>query len=145
MINSMAKKKCFILLLLSLTFIVFGCSSRSDRNFSQTIAKTSAYIQDEMSRNKIVGMSIALVHDGRIVWAEGFGSADKEKGIPAKSNTVYMIGSTSKTLTTAALLNLYDRGLVLLDEPVRTYLPEFTMANRFNSQSQSSPCTWGCF
>lgn len=136
MINSMAKKKRFILLLLSLTFIVFGCSSRSDRNFSQTIAKTSAYIQDGMSRNKIVGMSIALVHDGRIVWAEGFGSADKEKGIPAKSNTVYMIGSTSKTLTTAALLNLYDLGLVLLDESVRTYLPEFTMANRFNSQGQ---------
>ena len=136
MIDFLTKKKRFILLLFGLPFMVFACSSRSDRNFGQTIAKTTAYIQDGMSKNKIVGMSIALVHDGGIVWAEGFGSADKEKGIPATANTVYMIGSTSKTLTTAALLNLYDRGLVSLDEPVLTYLPEFTLANRFSSQSR---------
>jgi len=136
--NPMTKKKCFILLPLIMAFIVVGCSSSSryNVNFEQTIAKTSAYIQDGMANKKIVGMSIALVHDGRIVWSEGFGWADKEKGIPAESNTVYMIGSTSKTLTTAALLNLYDRGLVLLDEPVQTYLPEFSMMNRFSNQSQ---------
>lgn len=138
MIHSMAKKNRFILFPLILTFIVVGCSSSSqyNSNFSQTIAKTSTYIQDGMANKKIVGMSIALVHDGRIVWSDGFGFADTEKGIPAESNTVYMIGSTSKTLTTAALLNLYDQGLVLLDEPARTYLPEFTMVSRFNNQDQ---------
>ncbi len=134
MIHSRKKKGCCFFLLVTLAFLAFGCSSRSDRQFSQTIAKTSAFIQDGMSKNNIAGMSIALVHGGRIVWAEGFGAADKEKGIPAAADTVYMIGSASKTLTTAALLNLSDQGLVSLEEPAQTYLPEFTVQSRFQNQ-----------
>ncbi|MBU0575837.1 MAG: beta-lactamase family protein, partial [Proteobacteria bacterium] len=87
--------------------------------------------------NNVVGLSIALVDGDKMVWSEGFGWADKENNIPAASNTVYMLGSGTKTMTAVALLRLHEEGVISLDKPARNYLPEFTMAGRFPNQMQN--------
>ncbi len=123
--------------LLPVALMVAGCSgsgSSGNETFTQTIQKTSAYIQSEMKKHNAVGLSIALVSDDRVVWTRGFGLADKEKPVPATADSVYMLGSGTKTLTTVALLKLVEQGIVSLDGPAADYLPEFTLLPRFPNQ-----------
>ncbi len=121
--------------------IISSCASTSTTtsapDYKQTIEKTSAFIEKGMTDNNVVGLSIALVDGNKIVWAEGFGWSDKENNIPATPNTVYMLGSGTKTMTAVALLRLHEEGIISLDNPARNYLPEFTMAGRFPNQMQN--------
>ena len=71
------------------------------------------------------GVSIGIVHDQELVWAKGFGLADLAAGRPATPETVYRIGSITKTFTATALLQLRDAGRLSLDDPVRRHLPWF--------------------
>jgi CubicO group peptidase (beta-lactamase class C family) len=120
----------------ALTLAAAGCDSSDTSGFNKTIHDTSDFIHTEMKKADAVGLSIALVSDNDIIWAEGFGWADKENEIPATADSRFMLGSGTKTLTTVALLKLYEQGLVGLDDPIGQYLPEFTMAPRFPFQSQ---------
>jgi CubicO group peptidase (beta-lactamase class C family) len=130
-------------IILALLFsTVSGCStsssssSNSGTDYTATIENTSAYIKSAITQYNLVGLSIALVDNDKIVWSQGFGYSNKETKTPATADTVYMIGSISKTLTTVGLLNLYDNGLVELDAPVISYLPEFDMKERYANQMQ---------
>ena len=80
----------------------------------------------------IVGMSLAVVDHGRIVWAEGFGEADRRAGVPASAETVYRVGSVAKPFTATAVMQLEDRGVIDIDQPLSLYLPEFAIRSRFN-------------
>lgn len=71
------------------------------------------------------GVSIGIVHDQELVWAKGFGLADLAAGRPATPQTVFRIGSITKTFTATALLQLRDAGKLSLDDPVRRHLPWF--------------------
>jgi CubicO group peptidase (beta-lactamase class C family) len=70
-------------------------------------------------------LSIAVGVDGRIVWAEGFGSLDAERQAQVTPNTRFRTGSVSKTLTAAGIALLYDRGRLDLDAPVQQYVPAY--------------------
>src|SRR3984893_571180 len=71
------------------------------------------------------GMSIAVAVDGKLVWAEGFGLADLEQCVPVSPKTKFRIGSTSKPLTSAGLMVLYDQKQLDLDAPIKRYVPTF--------------------
>ncbi len=73
--------------------------------------------------------SVAIMERGKLVYAEGFGMADREKSIPVDKNTLFNIGSISKVHCTTAILLLVDEGKISLDQPVIAYLPELTMAD----------------
>ncbi len=88
-----------------------------------------AYIGAEMEQKGLPAVSIALVHDQRIVWAEGFGFADPAAGIAATAETVYRVGSVSKLFTDIAVMQRVEAGEIDLDAPVADYLPEFAPSN----------------
>lgn len=90
----------------------------------EKFAEARAWIEGAIERNRVPGLSVAVVEDGEIVWAEGFGWADVEKEIPATADTVYPLGEISELCTAAGLSLLVDRGIVDLDEPVNRYLGE---------------------
>jgi CubicO group peptidase (beta-lactamase class C family) len=71
------------------------------------------------------GMAVAVAVDGKLVWAEGFGFADLEQCVPASPKTKFRIGSTSKPLTAAAAMLLYEQGRLDLDSPIQRYVPAF--------------------
>jgi CubicO group peptidase (beta-lactamase class C family) len=71
------------------------------------------------------GMSVAVVVNDRIAWADGFGMADVENDVPARANTVYRIASISKPIAATAVMQLVERGRVNLDDPVQKYVPAF--------------------
>jgi CubicO group peptidase (beta-lactamase class C family) len=79
----------------------------------------------EIQYRGIPGMAVAVAVDGKVVWAEGFGFADLENRVPASSTTRFRIGSVSKSLTAAALVQLVEQGKLDLDAPVQKYVPGF--------------------
>jgi CubicO group peptidase (beta-lactamase class C family) len=67
-------------------------------------------------------LSVAVAHDGRLVWAEAFGYADVERRVPATPLTRFRLGAASKPLTAAGVGLLRDRGRLDLDAPVQQYV-----------------------
>ena len=119
-----------IICLAILTPVLAGCSDLST-DYSSLTAHMTESIEEQMEENQVIGLSIALVDGKDIAWSEGFGYADDARRVPATADTLYGIGSISKTFTGIAVMQLAEQGLVDLDEPVHEYIPEFTIRSRF--------------
>jgi CubicO group peptidase (beta-lactamase class C family) len=81
-------------------------------------------LRADVAADAVGGITAAVVVGDDIVWAEGFGWADYDQQIPAGIETIYRIGSLTKTFTAAVLAQLVDRRVLALDDPVQKYLPE---------------------
>ncbi len=81
------------------------------------------FIAAEMKERKIPGLSVAVIRDGKVIRATGYGFANLELQVPATKDTVYEIGSISKQFASEALMLLVEDGKLKLDDPVRKYLP----------------------
>jgi CubicO group peptidase (beta-lactamase class C family) len=80
------------------------------------------FIQSEMKKMGIPGLSIAVIKDGKIVKLAGYGSANLETRTPATPDTVYKIASLSKPFTAAAIQILAAEGKLSLDDKVSEYI-----------------------
>ena len=78
-----------------------------------------------MSRDSIPGLSVAVVAGRELRWSNGYGLADLENFVPAKSSTVYRLGSVSKPVTATAVMQLAERGKLDLDAPIQKYCRPF--------------------
>ncbi|MBD7941486.1 serine hydrolase [Brevundimonas guildfordensis] len=74
-------------------------------------------------------VSLALVRDGKTVLAKGYGVRRQGKAEPVDEHTLFAIASNSKNVTAACLAILVDEGKVKWDEPIKTYLPGFTLSD----------------
>jgi CubicO group peptidase (beta-lactamase class C family) len=74
--------------------------------------------------DSVVGGSVVLVQDGRIVRHHEYGWADRDRGQRTDERTIYHWGSITKTLTAVTVMQLRDRGLLSLDDPVTRWIPE---------------------
>ena len=83
-----------------------------------------------MKKYLTVGASIAIVDNNEIVFAKGYGYADRKNKIVSDENTVYGIGSITKTFTTMAIMKLRDEGKIDLDKPASFYLPELKISSK---------------
>ena len=83
-----------------------------------------------VARGQAPGVGVAVMIGGQLVWTEGFGFASLEHRVPVSPDTRFGLGSISKTLTMAAAMRLVDKGLLDLDAPVETYLPDFPHRGR---------------
>jgi CubicO group peptidase (beta-lactamase class C family) len=81
-----------------------------------------------MKANEITGISLALVDDGEIVWATGWGWADVDRNLRAGPRTVYAVGSISKPITAAAVMQAVEDGELALDDTLAELLPDLDLA-----------------
>jgi CubicO group peptidase (beta-lactamase class C family) len=90
----------------------------------------------ELRRSGIVGSSFYFVRDGRILAADHLGEQDAEAHVPVDSATIYHWASITKTMTGIAIMQLRDRGLLTLDDPIVRYVPELArVRNPFGDMS----------
>jgi CubicO group peptidase (beta-lactamase class C family) len=82
-------------------------------------------IKNILDESDCPGLSIAVVKEGEVVFAEGFGLRNVEEGLPATVDTLYAIGSCSKAFTSMTAALMVDEGLLEWDKPVVHYLPDF--------------------
>jgi CubicO group peptidase (beta-lactamase class C family) len=80
------------------------------------------YVKQQMRESPIPGLSLAIVKDGKIIKASGYGAANLETGTPAGPETEYRIASISKQFIAAAVLLLVQEGRIGLDEKAAKYL-----------------------
>ena len=80
-----------------------------------------------MARDQIPGVAVGVVERGHLVVARGFGYRDVDKHLPITPDTLFPLGSCSKSFTATAIALLADEGRISLDAPVRTYLPDFSL------------------
>ena len=124
----------FLLLLPAVVFLALlaGCSggsgSYAPAPYSNTIAQTTAYIQAQIAANpQISGLAIALVNDQQVVWAQGFGYANKADGVASAPDTEYEICSISKLFGGTMIMQLSDQGKLDIGDSITTYIPTFSI------------------
>ena len=88
------------------------------------VAEFNAYLQAHYETGRFMGNAI-VVRDGAVVFAKGYGMANLEHQVPNARSTKFRIGSITKQFTAAAILQLQDRGLLDVQAPVATYLPDY--------------------
>lgn len=85
----------------------------------------------------IPGASIALVENGKIIYAKGFGYRDIELCLPVTPETVFAIGSCTKAFTATAVGMLVDQGKLEWDAPIKKYIPDFKMYDKEATENLS--------
>ena len=81
------------------------------------------YVPHVMRADGTPGLNLALGYRGRLIWEAGFGYADVAAGREMMPETVYHSGSLGKTYTATAVMQLVERGVIGLDDPINRHLP----------------------
>ncbi len=88
-------------------------------------ANAAAYLDELYRTCGSPSITVAVASKGRLVFTRAVGHADLDNLIPATPSTVYNIGSISKEISAVAVMQLVERGLVSLDDPIQKYVPSF--------------------
>ncbi|MDM7921940.1 MAG: serine hydrolase domain-containing protein [Pyrinomonadaceae bacterium] len=87
-------------------------------------AKVDQYIKDHMATEKIPGISVAVMREGKIVLAKGYGLANIEHNAPVKPETIFQSGSVGKAFTVFAIMMLVDEGKLNLEDKISKYFAD---------------------
>lgn len=101
-------------------------------------AKLRDLVRAFVEANDIPGAAAAVVKDGAVAWEEGFGLANVASGASATPHTLWPICSVTKSFTAVAAMQLVEAGKLRLDEPVRSYLPDFRIRDEAASKRLST-------
>ena len=112
--------------------IIFSVFSITAFGQNIEVNKLAADLEPEIRRALVEGnipsATIALVSGDKVIWTGAYGESNLRARTPATVNTVYLIGSTFKAMSTVALLQQMEQGKFKLDEPVNKYL-DFKIQN----------------
>ncbi|QIB36164.1 serine hydrolase [Ancylobacter pratisalsi] len=92
-------------------------------------------ITDILKRSGVPGAAVAVVYEGKTVFAQGFGEREKDKGVPVDTDTVFQIASLSKPIAATIAAIQVTAGVVKWDDKVVKYLPDFTLASPYVTQN----------
>ncbi len=119
------------ILAISLVLIILGSglatwprqvSAYTEKDIDQYIAYLETHLPQWQQAYDIPGVAVALIHEGRVVWAKGFGVADIASNEPVTVDTPFRIASVSKPVTAWGVMRLVEQGQLDLDAPVEQYL-----------------------
>src|SRR3712207_5112220 len=106
----------------SLALILLLSTACLAQDFSET--RIDDYIRAEMQAQQIPGVALAVVKDGNVVLARGYGLANVEHQVPVKPETIFQSGSTGKQFTATAVMILVEEGKLSLDDKITKYFPD---------------------
>jgi CubicO group peptidase (beta-lactamase class C family) len=87
-------------------------------------AKIDEFVKAEMQKQKIPGVSLAVVRDGRLIYAKGYGFANVEHQVAVKPETIFQSGSVGKQFTAMAVMMLVEEGKIGLDDKISKYFAD---------------------
>lgn len=121
--NKMLIIKVAITLLIFSLVLVNSFTTYASANNKSTEEKLDQYIQNTVKKLAIPGLSVAISHKGELIYSQAFGE-------DVNKETRFYIGSTSKTFTALAIMQLVEQGKINLDKSVSTYLEDFTVSDK---------------
>ncbi len=93
------------------------------------VGALTSFIRTSMQELHVPGVAIALIDHGQVVFEGGFGVRDTTTNAPVDKNTLFMIASNTKGMTTLLLSELVDQGKLSWDEPVVSVYPSFRLGS----------------
>ena len=109
--------------LVTLLLVAMPVRAQESDRVAQALALLDARLKRGVSQSGQAGLSITVVFDKDLIWTRSYGYVDLEQKIPATPQTLYRIGSTTKTFTALSILQLRDAGRLRLDDPLRLHVP----------------------
>jgi CubicO group peptidase (beta-lactamase class C family) len=104
---------------LSFTLLYIGSSAQDFRPID-------SIINSEINQNNTAGGVALVFHKGKIVLDKAYGYADIRAKAPMQTNSIFRIASMTKAIVSIGVLQLVDKGIVQLDDPIEKYIPAFT-------------------
>jgi CubicO group peptidase (beta-lactamase class C family) len=98
-----------------------GIDRFSDQAFQEKLEEALPFWLEEM---KVPGAALAALQNGRLAYSQGFGTANVETGQPVTADTIFEAASLSKPVVAYAVLQLVNKGLLELDRPLLSYMPD---------------------
>ncbi len=86
------------------------------------IEKINNFIASKMKESNLPGFSLAIIEQGEVTYSKGYGYKDEVKKLPATKNTLYCIGSVTKSFTALAIMKLYEEDKLCINDEVSKYL-----------------------
>ncbi|MCJ8314940.1 MAG: beta-lactamase family protein [Saccharospirillaceae bacterium] len=128
------KKLQKIVILLSLFVVSCAVYAESKQNLKSQydLKMIDEIVKEEMDRLNIPGVSIGIVSNDQLIYSKGYGVSDTN-GTKVTPDTKFLIGSCSKSFTAMAIMQLKDKGLLSLDDPIKKYLSWFKLKNNLGS------------
>lgn len=111
-------------------FLIFAAPAFSQDN-EAILRKTEEYAKKVQKQWQIPGMAISVVKDGKMIYSNGFGVKELGKEEKIDANTLFQIGSVSKSFTAAVMASLVEEGKVKWEDTVKNILPDFRMFDKW--------------
>jgi CubicO group peptidase (beta-lactamase class C family) len=92
---------------------------------SERLARIGETLKADIEAGRIPGAVIAIARRGRLIVLDAYGWRDKAAGVAMTTDTIFNIASMTKPMTTVGALMLYERGNILIDDPLAKYFPKF--------------------
>ena len=116
----------FLLFILSALLLFVPTAARAETvDLDRVLPELEPEIQRTLLAGNIPSASVALIAGDKVIWTNAYGYSNLWARTPATPNTVYLIGSTFKAMSTIALLQLMEQGKFKLDDRVNDYLTDF--------------------
>ena len=122
--SRIAQPLLFAVIATLLTVLVARPTIAQFTPFEAAIAEFDASVAAGVADDAAGCVSVAVFEGSRVIWSKGYGWADIERRIAATAETIGRTGSISKSFTAVLLLQLVERGILGLDDPVREHFPE---------------------
>lgn len=106
---------------------------------SQRLASVSELVDRYVAEGKLAGAQVQVAHRGEVALRHTVGRADVASDRQLGDDAIYRIYSMTKPITSIALMQLYEQGRVLLEDPVSTYIPEFAEMQVFAGGTPTAP------
>ncbi len=101
-----------------------AAQAQKNESFDKAWQDTETYFRQTLQDNQVVGGALLFLEHGQVKGSHYYGEADLSHHRPMDENTILHWASITKTFTAIAIMQLRDRGLLRLDDPVTRYLPE---------------------
>ncbi len=118
-----------LLLVAALLLLAQITRAEAQHSFATAIQRFENQVAADVTADGVGSIVAAVMVGNSVMWARAFGWSDGDRQMPAGVETIYRTGSISKTFTAVLLMQLVERGVVALDDPVVKHLPEFAELN----------------
>ncbi len=122
------------LLCVGLLFAMAGDLAAADDPFQPVRER----IGKSLVETNAPSIAVAVAKEGKIIWEQGFGWADRENRVPATEHTLYSLASISKPITATGLMVLVERKSLELDKPANDYLGEAKLRARVGDAAEAT-------
>ncbi|HEY9653163.1 MAG TPA: serine hydrolase domain-containing protein, partial [Coleofasciculaceae cyanobacterium] len=102
----------------------------SQETINRILERVDEIIISTLNQDALAGLAVGIIEGETLIYAKGFGLANVEQETAIIPDTVFRIGSISKTFTAIALMQLWEQGKFQLDDPVNNYLKAYQIQQR---------------